>query len=382
MRHINKERLIKTFCELASIPSPSGREEKISKILTEKLERLGLIVQKDSYGNLIAKLAGKGEPIMLCAHMDTVAVEKDAIKVEVDEESGIIRSDGTTILGADNKDAVSAILEMLEVVKENKLPHRSLEIIFTREEEAISGGARNLDLSLISGKECFISDQAEPYGTITLTAPYLYAFNVDIQGIKCHVKEPEKGINAVRIMATAICHPEMPIGRIDSLTTVNIGSVVAGLRSIIDEPGKAISDLRQAGRNSVPDLAHVYGEVRGADENKVREVLSSIEKIFTTISKSFDGTSTFSIEKKADGHIFKKDDPLVARVASIFTDQQVKVEYFDSVGGSDANILENSGIHSVVFSSAHRNNHQTSEYLIIEDLMKLADFYVKLITKI
>lgn len=382
MKHINKERLTKTFKELAKIPSPSGQEERISKVLTEKLENLGLVVKKDTYGNFVAKLAGKGEPVVLCAHMDTVAVSKDVINVIVDEDKGEIRSDGMTILGADNKDSISAILEMLEVVKENKLLYHSLEIIFTREEEAISGGARSLDLSLISGRECFISDQAEPYGTITLTAPYLYAFNVDIQGIKCHVKEPEKGINAVRIMATAISHPEMPIGRIDSLTTVNIGSVIAGLRSVIDEPGKAISDLRQAGRNSVPDLAHVYGEVRGADEKKVREVLSSIEKIFATVGKLFNGILTFSVEKKADGYIFMKDDPLVARVASIFIDQQVNVEYFDSVGGSDANILEKNGIHSIVFSSAHRNNHQTDEYLIIEDLMKLADFYVKLITKI
>lgn len=380
MKHINKRRLIEIFVELARIPSPSGKEKRIASVLVRKMKSLGLSVKRDGYGNLIAKLAGKGEPIMLCAHMDTVAVGKDVINVEVDEEGGIIRSDGTTILGADNKDAVSAILEMLEVVKENNLAHRYLEIIFTREEEAISKGARNLDLSLISGKECFISDQAEAYGAITVTAPYLYAFNVEIHGVKCHVKEPEKGINAVRIMASAISHSEMPIGRIDRLTTVNIGSVVAGLKSVIDEPEKAISDLRQAGRNSVPDLAHVYGEVRGADEKKVCEVLGNIEKIFTTVGKSFNGNIIFSVEKKADGYIFEKDDPLVARVASIFTDQQVKVEYFDSVGGSDANILEKRGIHSVVFSSAHRNNHQTDEYLIIDSLVKLADFYVRLVS--
>lgn len=381
MELIKKERLIKTFKELASIPSPSGHEEKIAQVLTEKLKNLGLVVQKDAYGNLVAKLAGEGEPIMLCAHMDTVAVGKDTIKVEVDDKNGIIRSDGTTILGADNKDSIAAIIEMLEVIREKNFKHRSMEIVFTREEEAISKGAKNLDLSMISGKECFISDQAEPYGTITLTAPYLYAFNIEIHGIRCHVKEPEKGVNAVRIMATAISHSEMPIGRIDRLTTVNFGSVVAGLKSVIDEPRKTIADLCQSGRNSVPDLAHVYGEARGADEKKVLEALNSIEKIFTTVSESFNGNVIFDVEKKADGYIFEKDDPLVARVASIFTDQQVEVKYFDSVGGSDANILEKRGIHSVVFSSGHKNNHQVDEYLLIDDLVMLADFYVKLIAR-
>jgi tripeptide aminopeptidase len=379
MQYINKKRLIETFKELAIIPSPSSREEVVAQFLQEKLALLGLDVERDSYGNLIAKLDGEGEPIVLCAHMDTVAVGKDSINVLINEDEGIIRSDGLTILGADNKDSISAILEMLSIIKERNFNHRAIELVFTREEESISRGAENFDFSLISGKVCYISDQSDPYGTITLTAPFLYAFNVEIQGKKCHVKNPEKGVNAIRIMAEAISHVEMPIGRIDKLTTVNIGSVVAGLGDVIENQKQTIFELSSMGRNSVPDSARIYGEVRGADENKVLEALNIIENIFNDISHQFGGFAIFKIEKMASGYIHDEHDPLVESVADIFKSQQVDVIYFDAVGGSDANILEKRGLHCVVFSSAHRNNHQVNEYLIIDDLVRLADFYLELV---
>lgn len=382
MKDINGKRLIETFCELASIPSPSGREEKISKVLTEKLENLGLVVKKDTYGNFVAKLAGKGEPAVLCAHMDTVAVSEDMINVIVDEDKGEIRSDGTTILGADNKDSISAILEMLQVIKENNLEHRSLEIIFTREEEIISKGAKNLDFSFISGKQCVISDQAETYGTITLSAPYNYKFNVSIFGKRCHSKEPEKGVDVIKILARAIEVEKMPLGRVDNDTTSNIAYQYSGLSGEVNGEGITVTDLVNKGRNSIPDLGIVHGEVRSLKKSSLEETLKAIESAFANSANYFGGKIDFTVEKLADGYVYDEGDPLVLMAMSIFKEQGVETKFFHSVGGSDANFLIEHGVRSIVISSAHRNNHQTSEHLIIEDLEKLADFYVKLITKI
>lgn len=381
-KHIDKQRLIGRFCELARIPSPSGQEEAIAQLLAGKLAGLGLTVQRDAYGNLVAKLPGTGTPIILCCHMDTVAVSKDAIEVVVDEESGTIKSDGTTILGADNKDSIAAILEMLEIVREHNLAHVPVELVFTRQEEDISQGIRNFDFSLVSGNECIISDQAEQYGTVTMTAPFLYAFNVEIRGVKCHVKEPEKGVNAVHIMARTIGHPDFPVGRIDHLTTANIGSIVGGLRAVVDDPKKLTGDLASEGRNSIPDLVRIYGEVRGADEDVVRAVLGKIEKKFMLAAEALGGAVVFCTEKKARGYIHKQDDPLVVRVADVFQDQQVEVRHFNSIGGADANLLEARGIHTVVFSSAHTNNHRNDETLNIADLVRLADFFLRFVTKV
>lgn len=200
---INQERLIKTFCELAKIKSPSGKEAVIARKIELILKSCGLSVKRDTYGNIVAKLSGQGKPLILCAHMDTVAIGAGK-KIRLIVGKGKISSDGTTILGADNKDSVAAILETLKILKEKQLPHRPLEIVFTRAEEAISRGAKNFDFSLLKGIECIISDFAHPYGAIVQSAPGLYQFEVWIKGKRCHVKEPEKGVNAILVAADAI----------------------------------------------------------------------------------------------------------------------------------------------------------------------------------
>ena len=374
MKHINKKRLVSLFCELAKIPSPSGQEDVISAVLKAKLKKLGLQIRQDAYGNVIARLEGTGKPIILCAHMDTVAIGNKKINPIIHNRK--ITSDGTTILGADNKDSIAAILEAIRIVKEKNIRHRSIEVVLTKQEEDIAKGAKKLDLSMISGKECIISDQAAVYGTITMSAPYCFGFDVRVKGKRCHVKEPEKGINAVLILSKAVA--AIPLGRVDKLTTSNVAYTVSGLKGIIDSPKNA--DFSEEGRNNIPDLAFVYGEVRGANEKKVKNVLFQIENIFKQTARYFGGSVVFKKEKIADGYMFSKNDSLVSSVKKIFIEQGARPIYFDSTGGSDANILNQKNIHTVVISSAHRNNHQTSEYLIIQDLVKLTDFYVRLIS--
>jgi len=316
---------------------------------------------------------------VLCAHMDTVAVSKNAINVEVDDEKGIIRSDGTTILGADNKDSIAAILEMLTVIKENNIDYCPIEIIFTREEEIISKGAKNLDFSFISGKRCTIADQAKPYGTITLSAPYNYKFNIGIFGKRCHSKEPEKGIDVIKILARAIEIEKMPLGRIDNNTTSNIAYQFSGLSEEVNGAGVTVTDLINKGRNSIPDLGAVHGEVRSLKKSSLKSTLKAIENAFVNSANYFGGKIDFAFEKLADGYIYDKSDPFVSMVMSIFKEQEVKTKFFHSIGGSDANFLIEYGMKVIVISSAHRHNHQKSEYLIVDDLIKLADFYVKLV---
>ena len=104
---INRDRLVKTFTDLVQIDSPSGEEEAIAVELVRRLVELGLIVERDDYGNIISSVDGD-EPLLLSAHMDTVEPGR-GIKPRVDGDR--IFSDGTTILGGDCKAGVAAILE-------------------------------------------------------------------------------------------------------------------------------------------------------------------------------------------------------------------------------------------------------------------------------
>lgn len=375
---VNKGRLVGLFQELARIKSPSGDEKEISRVVIEKLGELGLRVVQDSYGNIIAKLDGRGEPLILCAHLDTVAIGGDG-EIKPLVQGDRIVSDGTTILGADNKDAISAIIEMLTVLSENRLRHRSLEIILTKGEEAISKGAKNLDRSLLKGKECIIADLEVDYGSIALGAPFCFNFKVEIVGRRSHVKEPEKGINAVAIAAEAI--RKMPLGRITDSMTSNIGTLIAGLRGAIDRKKEKIQTLLGANCNTVPDLAIVLGEVRGTvkQQEEIENVLEEIKEIFTKVTHDAGGNIIFSFEKLADGYLFEDNDSLVSMVANTFRGQGIEPNFISSVGGSDANILNPYGIHTIVISSAYKKPHTLEEYLVIDNLVKLADFFIRVV---
>ena len=69
---VNRERLTKTLMDLIRIDSPTGEEDAIDREVTRRLEALGFQVYHDSFNNVIAKLDGPGEPVILSAHLDTV----------------------------------------------------------------------------------------------------------------------------------------------------------------------------------------------------------------------------------------------------------------------------------------------------------------------
>src|SRR5262249_62096733 len=115
---VSHERFRDEFVELARISSVSKREGNVAKRLTTILEDMGASVQVDDAGetigsdtgNLLARFAGTAPdvaPFLLCAHMDTVP-PADHVRPVVDGD--IIRSDGTTVLGGDDKAGIVAIL--------------------------------------------------------------------------------------------------------------------------------------------------------------------------------------------------------------------------------------------------------------------------------
>jgi len=75
---INQNRILKTFLELIKIDSPSGEEKEIAQHILKRVKKLGAKVEFDSYGNVIGKLKGKGEQLMLNAHLDTVEPGRSA----------------------------------------------------------------------------------------------------------------------------------------------------------------------------------------------------------------------------------------------------------------------------------------------------------------
>ena len=348
---INRDRLVKTFCELARIDSPSGEEEEMAKEIIKRLENLGFKTKRDSYGNVIAS-DGRSDPILLSAHLDTVEPGR-GIKPSIDGDR--IVSDGTTILGGDCKAGVSAILEALESVSEDGEEHRPVELAFTREEEIGLVGARNLDFTLINAKEAIVFDGEGPVSQITASSPTYIGFDIEITGRAAHAGvEPEKGLSAIQIAADIISR--LPQGRLDENTTFNVGNIEGGTV-----------------RNAVPENTTIKGEFRSTSLESLDGLRVQIADVLKEVRDLYpDALVDDHLHTEFETYTLTDDDPATLRtknaLASIGLDPTMK----PSGGGTDGNVFRLNGISSVVVGMADHGMHTVREFVTIPDLVDAA----------
>ena len=177
------------FLELAAIPSPPGDERAVADRVLAELREIGLAVDEDdtgpsigsTMGNLYARLEPtvEGVPIFLCAHLDTVPPEG---LIEPVIKDGVVRNAGGTILGADNKAAVAAMIEAARRVLAESRPHAGLELVFTAKEEVGLRGAYAFDHTRLHAALGYVYDQAAPIGEIVLGAPSAVGLEVAFHG--------------------------------------------------------------------------------------------------------------------------------------------------------------------------------------------------------
>jgi len=348
--------IVKNFVELCKIPSPSGKENKLRDKILEIYGDLGEW-KIDEVGNMYLKV-GKGEKsLLLNAHIDTVPVDQDEINVVVEDE--IIKSDGKTILGADDKSGVIAILEGVKR-KKNSLKG-VVDIVLTVEEETGLKGAKNINLSFIDAKEGFVFDLHNPPGEIVNESPYHNTFKFFIHGKASHAgAEPEKGVNAILLASRAIS--KIKIGKIDEETTSNIGIIKGGNAT-----------------NVVPDFVEVHGEARSRDENKLLNLTDEIINIFIEEVEKGDGKIDYYLNREYNGYKIKEDDNLILFIKKVFESLNIKPFIRPTMGGSDSNIFHEKGIKTLVLSCGMMNVHTKEEYIKIEDLEKTVDVVEKIL---
>ena len=218
------------FLELAAIASPPGNERAVADRVIAELGAIGLDVEEDdagskidsTIGNLLCRLPGRsgGTPIFLCAHLDTVPPQGPLQPVV--GEDGFVRNSGGTILGADNKSAVVAMIEAARRIVEEGRPHAGVELLFTPKEEVGLLGAGAFDHTRLEAELGFVYDQAAPIGDVIMGAPSQRSLLVRFHGRPAHSgMVPEEGRSAIVAAAKAIA--DLRLGRIDEETTANVG---------------------------------------------------------------------------------------------------------------------------------------------------------------
>ena len=165
-------------------PEPAGRGARgCRRRRSRYLRDLGLTVDEDDAGaegrlehreSLLprSRRPTAATPIFLCAHLDTVPPEGP---IEPVIEDGVVRNAAGTILGADNKSAVAAMLEATRRVLAENRPHGGIELLFTPKEEVGLLGAAAFDHERLQARLGYVYDQAAPIGDVILGAPYSQA---------------------------------------------------------------------------------------------------------------------------------------------------------------------------------------------------------------
>ena len=359
---IDRARLQRLFLELVSIDSLSRREGRIAARLGDELRALGAEVVFDDAGaavggetgNLIAHVAGSvpAPALLLCAHMDTVSPGEGVRSVVEDD---VIRSDGTTVLGGDDKAGIAIVCECVRTCRDRGLPHPPLDVVFTICEEIGLVGARHLDIDRVRARRGLVFD-SDAVGVVFTRLPGANHLDVVVRGRAAHAgMAPERGVNAIRVVSEAIA--AMRLGRLDAVTTANIGIIQGGRAT-----------------NIVPDEVLVRGEARSHDPDRLAAQTDHMRACFEEAAARHPGARVeVRVEAAYQPMAVADDSPIMRLVTAAAARTGRNIASAAWGGGCDANILNRRGFEVVNFGTGMQDIHTTSEWLRVSDMVAAAE---------
>lgn len=335
------------FLQLVQIPSPSGHEEQMAKFVKAFIENeCGLTAEIDEHGNVFTQTAGEGEPLFLNGHLDTVQQVGETITPQVAD--GVVKSDGTTILGADNKSNVAAMLTTLRLLAADPdTPHRPLDIVFTTSEESGNYGAIGFDKSRLRAKEGYIFDADMALASIITASPYYARFDTTIEGVSSHAAYRSRSVPAIPVLMTLL-------EQIESLRTpdllVNIGKLQGG-----------------TARNTVIGQMELNGEIRSYSNDLFAEALANLDRIF---KESYPTKIQSDIVVENPGYVHPPEviSSVKTKLESLVGREVTTTSTF---GVSDGNLFNNENLTVVTLGSGGGGAHTVNESIEVADLQRL-----------
>ena len=356
------------FVELAALPTPPGEERAAADVVLRHLNDLGLDADEDdagrrigsTMGNIYARLdaTAPGTPLFFCAHLDTVPPSGPLRPVV---EDGVVRNAAGTILGADNKAAAAAMLEGVRRVLAENRPHAGIELLFTPKEEVGLIGAYAFDQSRLAADVCYVYDQAAPIGEIILGAPWAQAMEVRFHGRAAHSGMfPEEGRSAIQAAARAIA--DLRLGRVDEITTANVGVIDGGTAG-----------------NIVPERCAFLAEARCHDVDKLRDFVQEMMDAISFAATQTDCVVETELRKSYAGYRFKHSDDVVQLAARALAACGHEVTYALSGGAADANVFNESGKRCLNIANGMAEIHTSNEHISVADLEAMVDVTLALV---
>jgi len=363
-----RQRLGETFASLCRIESPSGRERECADWVAAELDGMGLGVEEDGAGaeagsdagNLFARLPGRSDAsILLCAHLDTVPLTAPVEPVVV---NGGWENSGDGILGADNKAAVAVMLELVRRLRgSGEPPAVGVELLFTVCEEVALRGAKAFDPGRLLSRFGYVFDHASPIGEIVVASPTYYRIIADVHGRAAHAGiRPENGRSAILAAARGVA--AMRLGRLDSETTANVGTVSGGTNA-----------------NVVPERCHVEAETRSIDAARAEATATEMVDHLQEAADASECDLDITVERMFEGYRARPRDPQVELAELALRDCGYEPHQIVTGGGSDANALQTSGFACTNLANGTERNHEPTERVSVDALEGMLEGAIALV---
>ncbi len=359
--------VVERFQSIVPIDNPSGREATIRQAIETALGEMGISdCSVDAAGNLFVRVPGNPgkETIMLSAHMDSVPPCEGIVPV-LDERAGrpVIRSEGRTILGADDKSGIAVALEVVsQLAQQGFRDNHPLELFFSTGEEVGLTGAKGFDMNQVRASYCYVLDGEGRVGLIFNAGPSQENIQIDCTGRAAHAGiAPEAGISAIQ-MGAALC-AQLPSGRLAEDLTCNLGVIQGGNAMNIVAPALSIK-----------------GEMRSHDEAKLSQLLGTYQTVCRQVQERFTGGAVALNNVRRYDRFFVHPEQVVIQRA---------VQHGDALGlrpqlapmniGSDAHILNRNGLPTVVLGMGFHYSHSLGEFIYCEELEQVCQLVQRLV---
>jgi tripeptide aminopeptidase len=361
-------KILDDFLELVQIDAASHSERAVADVVKRKMAEAGVELTEDdaaekiggTAGNLYGVLDG-GLPgaVLLNAHLDRVA---NGIGIKPVIDDGVIRSDGRTILAADDLSGVAALIDSVRRLKAGGRKFPRVEYVFTVAEEAGLWGSKNFDTSKLTAEAGYAFDSPGRLGRIISAAPGQVWLTVKVHGRAAHAGNcPEKGVNAVKVLSKILVG--VRDGRLDEESTANFAVLDCGTK--------------------VTNIVQAYAECRGEMRSRSLKTLNSYVDYFKKwCREAAEGTGA-SVETEVvpcyTAFSLDESAPVVQAAARALKHMGITPAVNAGGGGMDANVWNAAGIPVVGIATGYSGNHGTSEQIVMEDLLRSGELAEQLV---
>lgn len=382
--NIFKEKLLNRFVKYVKIWSESSGEMAnkgifpstkqqwdMARTLECELKDLGLEVLVTEncyvYGYLKSNCENM-ESVLFLSHIDTVdevSGKNVSPQISKKEDDIIIKSDGSTLLGGDDKAGIAAIMTMLDfLVHSPEIKHKPIEVIFSPDEET-GHGMDKVPLEIIKSKFAYTVDSGDE-GEMESECFNAWSASVNFSGKACHTGDAKSGgmINA-NLMASDFIS-KLPENMRPETTENKEGFI-------------AVMNIKGNIENACIELL-----LRSFYIEEIEKEKKIVENAILETNKKFGGKGSVKFEQQYLNMKEKLDSApeVISNLEKAYKDADVKIIRKPIRGGTDGSRLTEMGIPTPnIFTGTHEF-HSRNEWVSLNQMSKAADILVNLATQI